>query len=449
MQDTQKTTMQESEEKIEDRYKRYPEYEAPSGDHLQDVPANWESRPFQYWADKKSQKGDGKKRDFITLEHINSITGNLVSEFEWQKKKSEDYYLFEPGDILFGKLRPYLRKYLQVDRKGCCGTDLIVLRPNHDVQSRYLYYFLHSEDFIQYTDANSHGVKMPRSSWQKISSANFRLPSIREQNAIVEFLDRETKEIDRLIDKKERLIDLLEEKKQTLITELVSGKRSDSELTDVKGDWIGQIPADWTNLRLKRWLDQQIKDGPHETPEYVEEGIPFLSADSVRDGKIDFDRRQGNISEELHKEYQRKVSPKKHDIFLVKSGATTGKMAMVRTEKDFSIWSPIAVIRADKDVIKPKFLYYALKSDYAQAQIEKSWSDGTQENLGMGDLERINIIAPSISEQEKIVGEIEEESQKIEELSEKIQEGIDRLKEYRTALITNAVTGQIDVREEI
>ncbi|MFD1589277.1 restriction endonuclease subunit S [Halorientalis brevis] len=446
MQDTQETTIQEFDSKDNSRYERYSEYEAPSGDNLQKVPVHWESRSFQYWAEKKNDKGNEEERDFITLEHINPVTGNLVDNFEWEQKKSQEYYLFEPGDVLFGKLRPYLRKYYQVDKKGCCGTDLMVLSPNSDVQSRYLYYFLHSEDFIQFTDANSHGVKMPRTSWTKVSSAHFQLPPIEEQNAIVEFLDWETSRIDQLIGEKEKLIKLLDEKRNAIINKLVTSGINDSRHKDIELEWFDSIPDDWETTSLRNTVDKFV-DYRGATPEKSDSGITLITAKNIDNGKLDFSEDHEYISEDEYNEWMTRGDPEEGDV-LITTEAPMGEVAQIQ-ETPVALAQRIILLKVNTDLLKKDFLKYYLDSEFNQTQLIKNQTGSTAKGIQASKLKGIRVMVPPISEQEDILGTIREETQKIDDLISQVEEGIDRLKEYRTALITNAVTGQIDVRGEV
>lgn len=446
MQDTQETTIRDWENEEESRYKSYPEYESPSGNHLQEVPAHWEDRSFQYWAEKKSQKGDEKKRDFITLEHINSTTGDLVESFEWEKKKSEEYYLFEPGDVLFGTLRPYLRKYYQVDREGCCGTDLMVLRPNSDVRSRFLYYFLHSEDFIQFTDANSHGVKMPRSSWQKISSAHFRLPPIKEQDAIVEYLDKETKEIDQLIEKKEKLVSLIEEKKKTVIKNaVIKGLDSEVEMDESGVDWLGEVPAHWDVPRIRFVARMESGHTPSKSEaEYWDGDIPWVSlADSGWMREHDYiSETDKTISEAGLANSSAHILPPETMVFT--RDATVGLCAI--TTREMAVSQHI-IGWICEDNLLPEYLLNVTKA--MDQELDRLTMGATISTVGMEDIKKLKMPLPPIEEQEEIVEYLNKELEKFDESIAKIREGIERLKEYRTALITEAVTGQIDVRGEV
>jgi type I restriction enzyme S subunit len=441
MQETQKTTIQEFESKGSGHYKKYPEYESPDGDNLRDVPAHWENRSFQYWAEKKNDKGNDEEKDFITLEHINSVTGDLADNFEWEKKKSEQYYLFEPNDVLFGKLRPYLRKYYQVSREGCCGTDLMVLRPSPDVESRFLYYFLHSEDFIQFTDANSHGVKMPRTSWTKISAAHFRLPPIEEQNAIVEFLDKRSEKIDQLIERKKELISLIKEKKVSIITQTVTqGLDPDVDTQDTNVDWLGLVPEHWEINIFRRFcsLNQGLQIAQSERFDNPSQNrYKYLTVEEINSGE--------DYNSDYIEDPPENVICDEDDVLLARTGAT----GEVISDFHGAFHNNFFKINFDRGRIEKGFLVYYLKNELIKKNLLAKAGLTTVPDLNHRYFLDTTLLLPPKEEQREIIRYLNTELEEYDEGINKIREGIDILKEYRTALITEAVTGQIDVRGEV
>ena len=124
---------------------------------------------------------------------------------------------------------------------------------------------------------------------------------------------------------------MLQEKRTALISRAVTkGLDPNVPMKDSGVEWLGAIPAHWTGLPLKRWVAAKITDGPHETPELLPNGVDFISAEAVSEGKIDFEKRRGFISPELHTQYSRKCKPVRDDILICKSGATTGKTCQGR-----------------------------------------------------------------------------------------------------------------------
>lgn len=218
------------------------------------------------------------------------------------------------------------------------------------------------------------------------------------------------------------------------------------EVKDSGVEWIGEIPADWNIGKTLYALSMPITDGPHETPELFDEGIPFVSAEAVScgNGHIDFEHIRGFISQDFYEECCKKYIPEMHDIYMIKSGATTGKVAIVETQKLFTIWSPLAVFRTNPKKCFYEYLYYFIQSDAYQKQIENKWTYGTQQNIGMRTLEKLMICFPSIDQQINIADYLDVKSSKIDEIIEKQQAIIEKLKEYKLSIITEAVTSGIN-----
>ena len=143
---------------------------------------------------------------------------------------------------------------------------------------------------------------------------------------------------------------------------------------------------------------------PHETPKLVEKGVPFISVDAIVDNKIDFNRKRGNISEEYDELCCKKYKPQFHDVYLVKSGSTVGKVAIVETTDRFNIWSPLAAMRCGEKTY-PYFLYDLLQTKDLQAQVADKASNGTQPNLSMRELEKFPVSVPSNLEEQKKIGD--------------------------------------------
>ena len=161
----------------------------------------------------------------------------------------------------------------------------------------------------------------------------------------------------------------------------------------------------WEQRKVLDLLIQPITDGPHETPKLVEEGVPFISVDAIVDNKIDFNRKRGNISEEYDELCCKKYKPQFHDVYLVKSGSTVGKVAIVETTDRFNIWSPLAAMRCGEKTY-PYFLYDLLQTKDLQAQVADKASNGTQPNLSMRELEKFPVSVPSNFLEQKQIGSL-------------------------------------------
>ena len=333
-----------------------------------------------------------------------------------------------------------------VGTKLCFNQGCKAFEIKKDIISDYAYYFL--DAYIDVLISKGNTTTFGELSTYDLASFPLLKPPLPDQTTIISFLDKRTARFDALIEKDKRLIALLKEKRTALINHAVTkGLNPNAKMKRVTHDLIEKIPENWDILALKHIVSRKITDGPHETPDFLDKGIPFISAEAIKQDKIDFTKMRGYISEELHEIYCTKCKPKKDDVFLVKSGATTGNVAIVQSDEEFSIWSPLALIRSDKQKLLPKLLYYILLSDYFKKTVELSWSFGTQQNIGMGVIENLSIIVPEIKEQKILLEILGKQTSKIDKTIQEIEEKVKLLEEYKKSLIHHVVTGKVDVRK--
>lgn len=202
------------------------------------------------------------------------------------------------------------------------------------------------------------------------------------------------------------------------------------------------MPTDWALGRLKNLLRRKITDGPHSTPVFLAEGVPFLSVDGIKDGELCF-KKCRYISPEDYAEFRKKADPEKGDILLGKA-ASTGKVAIVRTTRTFSIWSPLALIKLDKLKACPDYVWYSMGAKFFQAEIDDYCTSNTQKNISMDDIPRLPLFIPPLSEQRQIAAYLNRETAKIDKLIAKQQMLIKLLQEKRQAVISQAVTKGLD-----
>ena len=194
----------------------------------------------------------------------------------------------------------------------------------------------------------------------------------------------------------------------------------------------------WDVVRLKNSLKQRITDGPHTTPVFTGDGVPFLSVDGIQDGELVFDGCRF-VSIEDHEEFRKKAYPKRNDLLIGKA-ASTGKIARVKVDFEFSIWSPLALLRIDGNLSNPTFVEYMLKSPISQAEIDNLCTANTQKNISMDDIPRLLLTRPPLHEQVVIAAFLDRETAKINALVAEQQRLIELLKEKRQAVISHAVT---------
>ena len=206
---------------------------------------------------------------------------------------------------------------------------------------------------------------------------------------------------------------------------------------ETRHSWLDSVPAHWKMLPLKFLTAQHVTDGPHETPEFINEGVPFLSVDGIQNNQLVFEGCR-YISKEDHARYSIKCKPNQGDVLLGKA-ASVGKVAHVDTDIEFNVWSPLAVIRP-RNKKTGRFIYYSLQSALLQMQCDMYSNANTQKNLGMSTIDNLAFASPADYEAEQIAYFLDHETAKIDALIEKQQRLIELLKEKRQAVISQAVT---------
>lgn len=438
------------------KFEKYEAYKDSGEAWLGEIPRHWQALKLKHIFNEKRIKHNSELG-------CGAISFGTVVEKDDEKiplSTKASYQEVLEGEFLVNPLNlNYDLKSLRIALSGInvvVSSGYIVLQNHEKIDKSYYKYLLHRYD-VAYMKLLGSGVRQTIS-FNHISNSLLASPPLPEQTAIAQFLDDKTAKIDQAIAQKEQLIELLKERKQILIQELVTGKKvwssTDSdhgewitpkETVDSGVEWIGKIPKGWEVIPSKFCLSIPITDGPHTTPLLIDNGIPFISAEAIKNGSIDFDKRRGDISIKDHQLFSQKYKTKRGDIYMVKSGATTGNIAMVETDEEFSIWSPLAVFRAEKSKIIDRFLYRVLESPYFKKGVELKWSFGTQQNIGMGVLSNLPIALPSMVEQENIVKEILILDNKISESISLQQTQIKKLKEYKSVLIDSAVKGKLRV----
>lgn len=440
-------------------FPRYPKYKDSGAEWLGEVPQHWSAGRLRRFARRYSGGTPDKTNlgywqdGVIPWLNSGAVNDRLISEpstFITAEAFANSSAKWVPRGALVmalagqGKTKGMVA---QLAISSTCNQSMAAIVPNPNLDARFLFWWLDSN----YQSIRNLAGGDLRDGLNLELVGNIPLPvlPLPEQTAIAEFLDRETGKIDELIAGQERLIELLKEKRQAVISHAVTkGLDPRAPMRSSGVEWLGDVPKHWAVLPLKRIVSVPITDGPHETPQFVEEGVPFVSAEAVSSGQIDFAKVRGCISPEDNARYSIKYSPKLHDIYMVKSGATTGVTAIVEDRTDFNIWSPLAVIRCNSGSV-PYFVLNFMRSRHFLEAVTLFWSFGTQQNIGMGVIENLACAVPPVEEQRAVVAYLKSELAKFDALTAEAQRAIELLKERRTALISAAVTGQIDVRQRV
>lgn len=329
-----------------------------------------------------------------------------------------------------------------------CGYHLYLLRPDpEEVDGRFLMRACSVSPVRDQFVTAAIGITRFGLGQQDLGSSFVPVPPLPVQRKVADFLDCETAKIDRLIEEKQRLIELLEEKRTALITKAVSkGLDPAVEKKDSGVEWLGEIPAHWEVTRLKH-VTKYIIDGVHSTPQYVESGVPFVTVKNLTavDEGISFDDVKF-IDEKTHAVLSRRTRPEKGDILLSKDG-TLGVPRVVDTDRPFNIFVSVALLKPLKQKVDALFLRFALESDPAKEQFRSRTLGSALTHLHLGQIANVVVSLPPLREQHAIASELRQSLEQLRGTRDLVDEAIDLLREYRSVLISAAVTGKIDVQD--
>ena len=419
---------------------RYPKYKDSGVAWLGEVPEHWEVKRLKYSFYLLTIKTN--RRDYpVALENIESWTGKFIStETEFQGEG----IAFEIGDILFGKLRPYLAKAYLAECSGEAVGDFHVMSPVQGINSRFFQYQILSKEFISIVDGSTFGSKMPRASWEFVGGMAILNPPLAEQTAIAEFLDRETAKIDELVAAQRRLIELLKEKRQAVISHAVTrGLNPQAPLKPSGIEWLGDVPSHWDlvpiYMRYEAILGKML-DEKKITGNYL---VPYLRNVDVQWDSINIeDLPQMDIEPNSFTRF----TLKKGDI-LICEGGEVGRTAIWNDELSLCAFQKaIHRLRPLSSNEDPRFLFYCMRFAAATDVFLANGNPNTIPHLTGEKLRAYRFPTPPFTEQKAIVAYLDIETAKFDTLTAEAQRAIDLLQERRSALISAAVTGQIDIR---
>ena len=423
--------------------KVYPEYKSSGIDWLGEIPRHWGNMRVKYFLDQITDSSTSERK--IALENIESQTGRYVetnSDFEGNGID------FKKGDIVYGKLRPYLKKVWVAEFDGNAIGDFFVYRTRPIANNRFIKWLFLTENFTSIVNQSTYGAKMPRVSSDFVKDLFFPLPDIKEQDSIADYLDDVTGKVDALIAEKQKQVDDLRAYRISLITETVTrGLNPNAPLRHSGIDWIGDIPRHWEISALK-YLTSKIGSGV--TPKggsevYLNEGVLFIRSQNVYPDGLHLDDPT-YISESID-ESMSNTRVYTGDILLNITGASIGRCCVYTMIESANVNQHVCIIRSLGNLIINQYLCYMLNSKIGQDQIALYQTGGNREGLNFEQLRNFAIPLPPLSEQHAIAEFLDEKTVKIDALIDELSKQLDELAEYKKAVISEAVTGKVDVRD--
>ncbi len=440
------------------------EYKDSGIEWIGKIPKDWEVVPFKaYFTTGKGLSFT--KADLTPQGHAVVSYGQVHSKVNTGTRLDDSLLRYIPdsitengeasrmnkGDFIFADTSEDLEGcgncvYVDKDIELYAGYHSVTAKPKVQYDNKFFAYYFQTPCWRSQIRSRVSGIKVYSISQSIINKTSIFVPPLYTQQKIADYLDKVCCEVDELISLQETMIEELKAYKQSVITEAVTkGLNPNVPMKDSGIDWIGEIPEGWSTGKTLYVLSMPITDGPHTTPDLYDDGIPFISADAVSDGYINFNNKRGFVSKEFYDECCKKYIPQLYDVYMIKSGASTGRTAIVETQETFTIWSPLAVFRANPEVMIPYYLLYMLRSDGYQKQVETFWSYGTQQNIGMRTLEKLIVCIPPLEEQRAIASYLDTKCSEIDSLIALKQTKIEELKEYKKSVIYEYVTGKKEV----
>ena len=449
------------------RFAEYSEFRQSDHDWFPSIPEHWEVRKLAHafmqigsGTTPKSDRSEyyengtipwvntGDLDDGPLVECAKKITERATTDYSTLKLYPREALLFAMYGATIGKLG--VLQFPATVNQACC-----VFSGQSPISTRFLFYWflgLRQEILSLAT-----GGGQPNVSQDILRTLRVACPDKQEQKQIALFLDYETAKIDALIAMQQQLIALLGEKRQAVISHAVTkGLNPDAPTQCPNDDWFPHIPKHWTPISVRNLVRRgalQIQDGNHgeshpKAAEFKLEGIPFLMAADMNNGRNDLENC--HFITEKRAAALRIPPALAGDIFLSHKGNQLGEVSIVPGEIDYPylVLAPqITYYRVDRNLISQKFLFFVLRSKGFQGQLWFLASiQATRPYVGLLAQRDLRIALPPIEEQHEIAKRLDNEVGKFDELLQNAEDAIELLQERRTALISAAVTGKIDVR---
>ena len=434
--------------------KKYESYNDSRIEWIGEIPSHWEVKKLKYVSSINDDTLSDTTEDEFEIEYadISSIESGVgitkTDHFTFKEAPSRARRLVKDGDVIVSTVRTYLKAIAKVKNPKpnlVVSTGFAVVRPK-DIVSEYAGHLFFHENLLGEIVSRSVGVSYPAINSSEIGSIKIPLPKSKEQTAIAHYLDRKTAEVDGLIADKKRLLKLYEEEKSATINQAVTkGVNPDIPMKDSGIEWLGEIPEHCDTASFNHYV-------------FLRHGYQFRNYDFTSTGlkviKITQLKATGELEvndvsfiDESRLNEFKDILIEEGDILMALTGGTIGKI--IRAPK---INEPllqnyrVGNFFSKNDSITKDFLFWVLSSDLILKQIFFDQRETGQPNIGKEDFGRMFLILPNkIEEQDEIVSFIKNEVERINAKKAKTEKLIDLLTEYRTALISEVVTGKVKV----
>ncbi|UIJ38948.1 restriction endonuclease subunit S [Desulfobaculum bizertense] len=433
------------------QFPRYESYKDSGVEWLGEIPEHWGCDTLRSATLLKSDKN----RPDLQVLSVYREYGVIIKDSRDDNHNATSldtstYKVVQPGDLVVNKMKAWQGSMGVSEYEGVVSPAYITCKTNQDdFHPKYLHYLLRSKGYIGVYNSISYGVRIGQWDlrYDDFKKVVIPIPLIGEQKRIASFLDKKTAEIDEAIAKKQKLIELLQEQKSILINQAVTkGLNPNAPMKDSGVEWIGEIPAHWAIKKMK-WICSSIRDGTHNPPPAVEGEHRLLSVRNIVDGQFVTRDDDRTMTPQAFKLLQRSYTVQAGDVVIALVGGTTGKSAVVSINCDkISVQRSLGILRPFKRQISASCLNYYVKSHFVQNTIwEIAVKYAAQPGIYLDDLAKIRIPVPPLSEQKELVSHLNSVESSYAALMSSVLKEIQFLYEYKSILISSAVTGKIKI----
>jgi type I restriction enzyme S subunit len=431
-----------------DDLKPYPEYKDSSLPWLGRIPKHWDCLPHRAIFEEVKEQGHVDEQLLsVTIGKGIIRQEDLLADSSKKDSSNLDkskYKLVEPGDIAYNKMRAWQGAVGLSRYRGIVSPAYIVQRVRGQLRPEYFHYLFRTPGFAKEAERWSYGITSDQ--WS-LRPQHFKMiyscvPPLDEQELIVGFLRDFDRQVRRFIRNRRRLIEVVNEQKQAIINRAVTrGLDPNASLKPSGVDGLGDIPEHWEVVKLK--FLARIKYGLGQPPKEATNGLPLIRATNVKSGRI-VERNLVYVDPSDVPD-SRNAILRKNEIIVVRSGALTADSAIIPESYEGAVagYDMVVTVRS----ALPEFVANALLSAYMlRDQLHILRSRAAQPHLNAEELGNVLVVLPPPDEQDGIVEHLAQETDLFQGLIGRAEREIDLIREYRTRLITDVVTGKIDVR---
>ncbi|WP_017347476.1 restriction endonuclease subunit S [Pantoea sp. A4] len=431
------------------KYKAYPEYKESGVEWLDKLPLNWSTEKTKRMFSLKRNLVGHLSSSFQLLSlTLNGVVPRDISSGEGKIPASFDtYQSVQAGDLIFClfDIDETPRTIGLAEQDGMItGAYNVYSCMDKCLPNYAYYYFLHIDSFKGLKPFYTGLRKVVRA--ETFGCIEMPNPSLSEQEKICIFLDHETAKIDNLIEKQSQLIDILKEKRQAVISYAVTkGLNPDVPMKDSGVEWLGEVPDHWNKIKLKH-ITIQIIDAEHKTAEYFDDGEYLVCrTTNVKNGKLHLD---GGLytNADTYKKWIKRGKPEAGDILFTRE-APAGEACVYSGEIPLCLGQRMVLFKLDLARVIPEFILYSIYSGLSDDFVKQLSQGSTVSHFNMSDIQNIPLYEPPFSEQKEIEKYLKYHLSKHDVLISSVQDMIFLMQERRTALISAAVTGKIDIRD--